>query len=128
MISVFIHNGDQITFLSKENGILQCSFCDKDFQRIANHLRGSNCDISKLNIDTVEFTSQLNSFREGFRLEVGRRWKQKSQEKLTKERGGKAMKDDDKKRKKKSRANGLEERGKEAINKEQAAWKVKSQE
>ena len=125
---IFIHNGDQIVFLSKENENLQCPFCYKAFQKIVNHLRNMKCEISKLNIDTVEFTSQLNSYKEGFRLEFGRRWKQKSRTKLTKERGEKAMKDDDKKHKTKNRAKGLVERGKEAINKEQALWKMKSRE
>ena len=125
---VYIHNGDQIKFPSKENENLQCPFCCKAFQKIGNHLRNMKCEISKLNIDTVEFTSQFNSYKEGFRLEISRRRKQKSRTKLTKEKGEKAMKDDDTKRKQKSQEKLTKERGEKAMKEDDKKRKQKSQE
>ena len=69
---IYIHNEEQVTFLSLENEKLRCPFCLEAFQRIVNHVKNKKCEISKLKIDTVEFTNQLKSFKEGFRLEVGR--------------------------------------------------------
>ena len=101
---VYVHEGEQITFLTLENEKLKCPLCKEAFQKIVNHLCSKKCNISKLNIDTTEFTTQLKSYREGFRVEVGRhrcqkskddarKRKQKSRDKLTAERGKEVMKE-----------------------------------
>ena len=67
---LYIHEGEQITFLGLENEKLQCPFCNKAFQRIDKHMDSKKCNISKQNIDATEFSSQLKAFRDGFRIEI----------------------------------------------------------
>ena len=122
---IYIHKGEQILFKGLENEKLQCPFCCSAFQRILSHIASKKCNISSLEIDTVEFTSQLKSYREGFRIEVGRRQKQKSRAKLLIERGHEAIREDQNKWKQKSQAFLVTERGKEAIKKDQVDRKGK---
>ena len=68
----------------------------------------------------MEFTNQLKSFKEGFRLEVGRRRQQKSRKKLIEAKGSEKINYDENTRKKKSRAKLIAEKGKEAMKKDQA--------
>ena len=75
---IYIHKGEPIIFQTLENEKLQCPFCHVVFQRIVNHIASKKCNISTIKIETKAFTSQLKSYREGFRLEVGRREKLKS--------------------------------------------------
>ena len=107
---IYMHNGVQITFpnLSEK---LQCPFCSESFIRLASHIASKKCNISKLNIDITELTSQLNSFTEGFRLEMGRKRKQKSRIKLREEKGTEVIKAEQNKQIQKSRKKLREEKG-----------------
>ena len=124
---IYVHRGEQIIFQSLQNEKLQCPFCHVVFQRIVNHIASKKCNISSLKIETEEFTSQLKSYREGFRLEVGRRQKLKSRAKLIGEKGHETIKENENKRKQRSSERLIAERGKAAIKKDQVEHKVKSQ-
>ena len=90
---IYVHRGEQIIFQSLANEKLQCPFCHVVFQRIVNHLASKKCNISSIKIETEEFTSKLKSYRDGFRLEVGRRQKLKSRGKLIREKGHATIKE-----------------------------------
>jgi len=47
-----------------------------------SHVNSQQCTISESNIAIEEFGFQLSAFKEGFRLEMGRKRKQKSKKKL----------------------------------------------
>ena len=82
-------------------------------------MSSKQCSISESNIDIEEFESQLSSFKEGFRLEMGKRKKQKGQAKLILERGKDAIKNDQNKWKSRSEARIKETRGEETFKKNQ---------
>ena len=126
--NIFIYLNDEniITFSSFDNGKLQCPFCQKIFTRIISHITSQQCTISKAGIQIEEFTKELESFREGFRLEMGRKRKQKSRVKLNDERGKDTMKKVENQWKKKSMANLIEKRGKDTVKYEQNQRKEKS--
>ena len=94
---IVMHNGDKVIFHSLKDKQLQCPFCKESFSRLVSHASSKKCNISKLNIDIKEFASQLNSFKEGFRLEMGRKRKQKSTIKLKVEKGIEVIKKEQKK-------------------------------
>ena len=102
---IYLHRGVQITFPEFKDEKLQCPFCDKSFSRITSHVTSQQCTISKSNIDLKEYAIQLSSYREGFRLEMGRKHKKKSQAKLIEERGKYTAKKEQNERKAKSQAN-----------------------
>ena len=77
---VYLHNGRQLTFIRQESEKLLCPFCQEVFQRICNHIGSSKCKISSLKIDQKDFADQINSFREGFRLQIKRQRNQKRRE------------------------------------------------
>ena len=85
-----------------------------------------NYNYLKLNIDKTEIINQLNAFKEGFRLEKGRKYKQKSRQKFLEEKGSGAVKDQQNKHKVESRVKLLEEKGIETVREEQNKHKVKS--
>ena len=89
-------------------------------------MSGQQCTISESSIDAEEFASQLNAFKEGFRLEMGKRRKQKSRAKLLDERGKEAIKKDQNERKSKSDAKIKEEKGIETFKTETNYRKAKS--
>ena len=60
-----------------ETDKLQCPVCGKSFQRLMNHITSKACNIYKMNMDINELRNQLQAFKEGFRLEKCRKWKQK---------------------------------------------------
>ena len=84
---IYSYNGVQITFPKLHDEKFQCPFCKKNFSRIMSHVNSQQCTISKSNIAIEEFGIQLSAFKEGFRLEMGRKRKQKSRMKLIMERG-----------------------------------------
>merc|ERR1711954_56199 len=96
------------------------------FTRIVNHVNSKNCQISRTNIDKVEFKAQLDSFREGYRLELNRKRIQRSRKKSLIEKGSDQIKKEQNERKTKSRDNLLVEKGPSQIRKEQNEWKMKS--
>ena len=116
---IFIQNDKTVTFKVLEAGKLQCSFCSQSFIRIVTHINNQNCKIYQLHIDITEFKSQLDSFREGYRLDMSRKRKQKNRTKLSEEKGPEVLKAEQNKHIKKSRAKILEERGPEVIKVEQ---------
>ena len=124
---IFMHNGEQLTFPKLDNNKLQCPFCNENFSRIASHVTSRQCNISKSIRDLKEFTSQLDSYKEGFRLEMARKRKQRSHAKLIEERGKDTVKKDQNERKMRSQAKLKEEKGKDTIKKEQNERKMKSQ-
>jgi hypothetical protein len=123
---IYLHRGEQLTF-PVLNSKLQCPFCNMSFSRITNHISSQQCFISGANIDLTQFTVQLDSYREGFRLEMGRKRKQKSQAKLINERGKDTVRKEHNERQGKSQAKLKAERGNDTVKKEQNERKVKSQ-
>ena len=79
---IFVQNDQAVTFSYFEGGKYQCPFCRQLFTSIIKHLNSQKCTINQLQIDINEFRSQLDSFREGFRLDMSRKQKQKSRAKL----------------------------------------------
>ena len=69
---IFMNNKQQITFINADDGRLQCPFCKESFLRLISHVTSTKCQLSQLKINIAEFTSQLHSVREGFRLALGR--------------------------------------------------------
>ena len=94
--------------------------------RITNHLTCKKCYIWKLNIDIIEFKHQLETFKEGFRLEMNRKHKAKSQAKLREERGAKIVQAAQNQQKAKSRTKLKEERGSNIVQAAQNQQKAKS--
>ena len=90
-------------------GKLQCPFCNQLFTRIKSHINNQNCKISRLNLDSKELMSQLDSFKEGLRLEISKRRKQRSMAKLLAEKGPEVIKAE---KKSKSEKQGQTKRGK----------------
>jgi hypothetical protein len=120
---IFMHNNKTVTFKVLEEGKLQCPFCSQFFIRIVTHINNQNCTIYQLHIDLTEFKSQLDSFREGYTLDMSRKRKQKSRAKLREEKGPEILKAEQNKQSKKSRAKILEEKGPEVIKVEQKKQK-----
>ena len=123
---VYSYEGVQIIFPQIEETKFQCPFCNRCFSRIMSHVSSQQCTISESMIDTAEFASQFNAFKEGFRLEMGKRRKQKSRAKLIDERGKEAIKKDENERKSKRRAEIKEKRGEDAVKKDQNRIKSSS--
>ena len=76
---IFIQNDQTVTFKNIEGGKYQCPFCKQLFTSISKHINSQQCTIHQLHIDMNEFKSQLDSFREGFRLEMSRKKKTEEQ-------------------------------------------------
>ena len=123
---IYSYKGVQIIFSKNEEAKFQCPFCNRLFSRILSHVSNQQCSISQSNIDIEEFESQLSAFKEGFRLEMGRRRKQKSQAKLILERGKDTMMKNQNNRKTKSDAKMKETRGEETFKRDQNERKTKS--
>ena len=70
---IYRHNKEKIVFQTFDSGKFECSYCKKIFTRIVTHINCKNCQIFQINIDIDEFRSQINQFKEGFRLELGRK-------------------------------------------------------
>ena len=68
-----MENDKAITFIILEGSKFQCPFCKQLFLSIKKHIGNKNCKINQLNIGINKFKSQLDSFREGFRLELSRK-------------------------------------------------------
>ena len=88
---IFIQNGDQYVFLEEE-GKFKCPMCNISFSRIVSHVNSTKCEIQRNIIDIQEFTNQLNSYKEGFRLASKRKRQAKSNMKLRQERGSQEVK------------------------------------
>ena len=73
-----------------------------------------------------QFESQLQSFKDGYRLEVNRRKKQKSRAKLLEEKGPELIKEEMKDQKSRSRKNLRDEKGPEIIKAEVKEQKARS--
>ena len=123
---IFILGDRRIIFKSPEMGKLQCPFCNQLFTTIGKHINNQKCKISKLKLDSKELLSQLNSFKEGFRLEMSKRRKQRSMAKLLAEKGPEVIKAEKKIINLKSRAKLREEKGPEVIKAEIKKVKQKS--
>ena len=123
---IFIQNDKKVTFRVLEAGKFQCPFCSQVFISIVKHLNNQNCNIYQLHIDTTEFKAQLDLFREGFRLDMSRKRKQKSRAKLLQEKGPEVVNLEHSRQAQKSRAKLLEEKGPEVIKVEQLRQKQKS--
>ena len=108
---VYLHNGKRIIFRILEDRKFQCPHCDKLFTSIVKHTGNKNCKISQSNIDLKEFTSQFDSFREGYRLELGRRKNMRKRNKLIAEKGVEQIRKEENERKLKSRDKLIVEKG-----------------
>ena len=65
---IYMQDGQKMIFKTKNNTNFECPVCNIMFTRIVNHVNSKNCQISRTNIDKMEFKAQLDSFREGYRL------------------------------------------------------------
>ena len=74
---VSIQKGEKIRFKTFEEKF-QCPFCKQIFSRIVTHVKSNNCKILEKNIELKEFKAQINSFKEGYKLELWRKWKKRS--------------------------------------------------
>ena len=63
----------EITFKSLDMNKWQCSFCKQVITKLGQHISNKSCPIVELKLDKAEFTSQLGSFREGYRLDMTRK-------------------------------------------------------
>ena len=122
----FIHGEDKILFSKLVNEKFLCPFCGVTFERLVTHIASKKCKIKTLNIDASEFKKQLNSFREGFILEMSRTRKEKHLAKKMEEKGKDIIKAEQNRWKLKSRTKLKENKGTEVIKAEQNKWKVKS--
>ena len=124
---IYAYKGLRIIFTRTEDANLQCPFCNGYFSRILTHVSSKQCIISESNIDKEEFERQLSAFKEGFRVDMGRRRKAKSDAKLRELRGEETFKKDKNERKAKSRINVADSKGKETVQMEANNQKAKSQ-
>ena len=122
---IYIQNGEQITFSGIEDRKFQCPFCLKSIVQLFTHINRKNCEVHKIITNKKEFESQLNSYREGFRITNNRKEKQKSDAKLRIERGSQQVKKDQTERKEKNRAKLRVEKGPQHIKKAHNEWKFK---
>ena len=123
---IYFQNGATITFRILENAKFQCPHCEKPFSSLVKHITNQHCKISHSNIDIKEFKSQFDSYREGYRLEMGRKRKQMSRDKLLVERGPVQIRKEVNEWKIKSSDKILVERGPVQIRKEVNERKIKS--
>jgi hypothetical protein len=121
---IYMHNGEKVIFPTVEREKLQCPSCGKLFQRPVSHINSKTCNIANLNIDMKEFTNQLHSFREGFRLEKGRKRQQSWRVKVRAEKGSQVIKEEQNKCKLKSQAKLKELKGSQVIKEEQNKRKL----
>ena len=63
-----MQNDKAVTFRIMEGDRFQCPFCKQLFVSLVKHVENKNCKIYQFNICIKEFKSQLDSFREGYRL------------------------------------------------------------
>ena len=102
---VYLNKGQNLVFQSKETDKLQCPVCGKSFQRLMNHITSKSCNINKMDIDINELITQLKAFKEGFRLEKSRKWKQKWRGKVIEEKGEEMYRTEQNNLRRKNRAN-----------------------
>ena len=60
--------------------------------KIDQHINNKSCPIIEIKLDKTEFTSQLGSFREGYRLHMSRKRKQRSRANQMIQKGPEVMK------------------------------------
>ena len=115
----YINGDSHIKFRQIESGKFLCPYCETTLSRLIIHIASKKCPIQKSNIDATEFKNQLNSFREGFRLEIGRKKSRKNLAKQREEMGNKLLKEKQNTKKQKSRAKLIYEKGPVRIKEEQ---------
>ena len=76
-----------LTFKSLDIQKWECPFCRQVITRIGQHTNNKNCPISQIGLDNKEFKSHLDSFKDGYRLQMSRKRKQKSRANLIEEKG-----------------------------------------
>ena len=101
-----------------------CPFCNQELMSIGKQINNKGCQINKLSIDKKQFEDQLASFKEGFRLEMNRRRKQKSRAKQLAEKGPEIIKAEMNKQKIGSRRNLRDQKGPEIIKAEMNKQKI----
>ena len=124
----FIYNQDGKTIIFKRLslGRFECPFCKQEQPSIGSHIKSLQCKIHELNIDKKQFDSQLQSFKDGYRIEMNRRKKQRSRAKLLEEKGPELFKEEMKDQKSRSRKNLRDEKGPELIKVEMKEQKSRS--
>ena len=105
----------EITFKSLDMSKWQCPFCKEVVTKLGQHINNKRCPIVELNLDKTEFTSQLGSFREGYRLDMSRKRKQRSRANQLIQKGPEIMKAEINQQKQKSRVKLVKEKGLEVI-------------
>ena len=68
----------EIAFKSLGMSKWQCPFCQQVITKLGQHINNKSCPIAEFKLDKTEFASQLGSFREGYRLDMSRKRKQRS--------------------------------------------------
>merc|ERR1711867_184988 len=102
--------------------------CNQEQSSIGNHIKKPGCKIQDLQIDRIQFDRQLESFKEGYRLEMNRRRKQKSRAKLLEEKGPEIIKAETNRHKLNSINKKKDEKGPIAAMEELNKQKIKSRE
>ena len=123
---IYTHNDEKIIVPNRENEEFLCHYCGKTFARLLSHITSKKCLIHTFNIDATQFKNQLNSFKKGFQLEMGRKRYQKHFEKKKDEKGIDIVKEEQNQRKLKSQAKLRKMKGTGAIKEDQNKRKMKS--
>ena len=84
---IFTQNEMTIIFKRLQLGRFKCPFCHQEQFSIGNHIKSLGCQIHELQIEKKQFDEQLESFKQGYRLAMNRKRKQKSRAKLLEEKG-----------------------------------------
>ena len=100
-------------------GKVECPFCRLIFPNIVKHLMSKNCGITQKERNMNEVKNQLDSFKEGYRLEISRTRKQKSRAKLREEKEPEIVKSEHNEQNRKSRVILETEKGPEIVKAEQ---------
>ena len=124
----FIFRQGQLNITFKNLGMSkwQCPFCKREIQKIGQHLNNNSCPIIEMKLDKTELISQLGSFREGYRLDMSRKRKQRSRAKLKAERDPEVLRTQRSQHNEMSRNKLKEEKGYEYIKTQRKEQKQKS--
>ena len=123
---IYYQNGPTITFRIQGEGTYECPYCKQVFKSILMHINRKTCLITKSILDISEFRNQYDSFKEGFKLEMGRKRKQKSRSNQIEKKGLEQVRNEEAKRKEKSKSNQIAKKGLAQVRNEETKRKEKS--
>ena len=115
-----------ITFKGLEKGKWECPYCQQTITKIRLHINNKDCPITQLHIDKTELIRQFDDFMAGYRRDMSRKRKQRSRAKLKEERGIEAIKKENEEQNKRNRAKLIKEKGPKIMRQEMRDQKQKS--